>query len=399
MSNLNFSLISTIPLTKACQQFKEQCSFVDDVNIQQLNWQNAWSKLVHTSVSRIPEDVAEVGTTWIEDLRSMGTLHAFTQREVEAIGDRQAFIPASWNSCLDPKTGKVWSIPWTLDTRLIFYRKSILKKVGLDPYTAFDTDEAFKNTLQRLKKQGVPYPLTIPTRPNPTLLHVAASWVWDAGGSFLSLDGKKTGFAQPEALEGLQRYFELGQFLSPDARDLEAEQSDKLFSEGKAAVAISGPWLLFQSQSLLEDVGFTLLPGVPFIGGSNLVIWQHSVNLDASLALVEFLTNAPFQNTYFVGSGGMAGYMPTRLESLSSPAFAQDLRYRAISEGLKKGRSFKLIRGWGPLETRLNAMLSKTWSNIFSDPERDYRAIVDGDIKKMAGMLDVSLERHYGANM
>ena len=399
MPTLNFSLISSISLTEACQQFNQQRSLVDDINIQQLDWQNAWSKLVHTSVSHTPEDVAENGTTWIEDLRSTGALHAFTQREVEAIGDRQAFIPASWSSCIDPKTGQVWAIPWTLDTRLIFYRKSILKKIGIDPFAAFNTDEAFKNTLQKLKKQGIPCPLAIPTRQNPTLLHVAASWVWDAGGSFMSLDGKKTGFAEPEALEGLQRYFELGQFLSPDARDLEAEQSDGLFSEGKAAVAISGPWLLFQGQSLLEDVGFTLLPGVPFIGGSNLVIWQRSVDLNASLALVEFLTGAPFQGTYFVNSGRMAGYMPTRLDALSSPAFAQDLRYRTISDGLKKGRSFKLVPGWGMMEGRLNAMLSKTWSNIFSDPEKDYRAIVDDDIKKMARLLDFSLERLYGATM
>ena len=51
------------------------------------------------------------------------------------------------------------------------------------------------------------------------------------------------------------------------------------------------------------------------------------------------------------------------------------------------------------MEARLNAMLSKTWSNIFSEPEKDYRVIVDDDIKKMAHMLDVSLERLYGATM
>lgn len=81
--------------------------------------------------------------------------------------------------------------------------------------------------------------------------------------------------SDPEAQAGIQAYFELHRFLYPPARGLNIAGTDKLFLQGKAAAVISGPWLLrllAQETTPLPDVGIVRVPGIPFVGGTHLVI-------------------------------------------------------------------------------------------------------------------------------
>jgi multiple sugar transport system substrate-binding protein len=266
----------------------------------------------------------------------------------------------------------------------------MLVKAGLDPTIAFISDTAFKNTLLAIKDEGITYPLTMATSHTRMVLHTAASWVWEAGGDFITPDGRSTLVTTTESLAGFYQYFELSRFLTHETSRLNGEQSDMFFTQGKAAIAISGPWLLQQAADTPEEranIGVAPLPGVSFLGGSNLILWDQSINIQASMALIRFLTSKQFQSTYF----NRAGYFPSRLDVLSSPLYSQNPWYHSLSGNLLKGRSFLPLRLWGNVEDGLSRAIHQTWNEIFDSPDTDYHAIVDRNLKLINHRLSMTL--------
>ena len=49
-----------------------------------------------------------------------------------AFGGNQAFFESSWAINEMSEEKKIWSIPFTSETRVIYYRKDILRKVGIE---------------------------------------------------------------------------------------------------------------------------------------------------------------------------------------------------------------------------------------------------------------------------
>lgn len=62
------------------------------------------------------------------------------------------------------------------------------------------------------------------------------------GRDFITPDGKRTLFSQPEARTGLRQYFALGRYLAPAVRRLTGLQPDQQFlADPGTAMTISGP--------------------------------------------------------------------------------------------------------------------------------------------------------------
>jgi multiple sugar transport system substrate-binding protein len=359
------------------------------VQLQKQTWNTAWGELVRYSIYKNAPDVSEVGSTWIGDLIGMNTLRPFTQNEINTFGGAQAFFPSAWNSGVG-SDGQVWSIPWLIDSRLMYYRRDILEKAGIDPATAFQTHAALVATLERLEQAGVENPWAIPTHKTRMSLHNVASWVWGAGGQFVSPDGKRALFASPEALAGFRQYYELGRFLSPQARELDDVQSDRLFWKGQAAVTISGPWLMSEPTAdpqVIANTGVAFPPGIPFIGGSSLVIWQSSQSPREALSLVRFLTSQHVQSTYLT----TVGLLPARQEVFANLPNASNPAAKYIHQEIQTGRSFPLFPLWGLVEERLSSALGIIWQEINSTPELDLAELIERDLGLLARRLDLAL--------
>lgn len=388
MAVLELSSPSSLAFESAIDDFESQSGI--GLNLQRLNWENAWSDIIRMAIYRLPIDVSEVGSSWISELRAMGSLHAFTDKELEILGGEDVFLPASWQNCVSPQDGQVWAIPWTVDTRLIYYRRDLLERANVDPLTAFETNENMSNTLQTLREQGIQCPLTIPTCRSRIMLHTAAPWVWAAGGDFLSPDGRNSLFAQPEALKGFCQYYELGRFMIPEVQNLDSGGSEALFFEGGAAVTVSGPWMIKQrlADEVQANLGIALLPGVPFIGGTNLIVWNHSKDPGLALQLIAFLTSSAFQGTYFESQG----YLPSRLdELLSLPMFSNESR---LGERIQQGRTFRPLPLWGLVEERLSVCMQQIWHEIFeSSGDELCSAIVERNLLVLARRLNLTLEQ------
>jgi multiple sugar transport system substrate-binding protein len=245
-------------------------------------------------------------------------------------------------------------------------------------------------TLARLRNGGAAIPWVVPTRRTWMTLHNVAAWVWGHGGDFISPDGRQPLFNEPQARAGLKAYFALACHLAEDARSLNAFQSDELFWTGKAAVTLSGPWLLQEpaiDPALIATTGLVLPPGVPFVGGSHLMIWKHTWRAPQAVELVRFLTGLEFQRTY----AQRTGLLPVRLEALSSPISPSKAPSEHLARGLMEGRAFRPVPLWGLVEEKLVTAMAAIWEDVLSSAQPDLDAILDHHLAPLGHRLNWTL--------
>lgn len=362
------------------------------VRLRLLSWDNAWSELGKMARQGHGADVSELGSTWVGDLAGQGVLRPFAEDEIAALGTAAAYLPAAWRGGRLAGDGPVWAIPWLVGARLLFYRRAVLERAGVDPETAFRTAAALDETLNRLRDAGVEVPWIVPTGQTHTTLLNVASWVWGAGGDFITPDGRQTLFAQPAARTGLRAYFGLGRYLPPAVRHLRGVQPDAQFlSHPDTALTISGSWLfdMARAASLIAELGVALPPGPSFVGGSYLVIWKHTHEPEAAGALVRFLNQPAAQAAYARDTG----LLPARREALAEPPFADDPLWQQVITGVKSGRGFPVTRSWGLVEYRLVAAFSALWAETLAHPERDLDATLANHLTPLAQRLDALLSQ------
>ena len=360
------------------------------VRLRVLNWADAWSELVKVALYKQGPDVSEIGSTWLGDFARMLALHNFNTADIRSLGGADTFLPAIWSSAIQPEANQIWGIPWIADTRVIFYRRDYLQQAGIEEETAFQSHASLVDALEKLHQAGFAQPWTVPTHRSRMTLHNVASWVWGAGGSFLSPDGKQTDFASSESIQGITNYYSLARYLDRGALDLDDTQSDGLYASGKAAMTISGTWILSPQTTppnILANTGFAPPPGIPYVGGSHLVLWRHSSNENTALELVRYLCQPEIQNAYCQ----VIGLLPTKLDALASLTYNDSPFYHRLIEKLKSGRSFRPLPLWGMVEDKLTAALSQIWSDLIKDPNTDIASDVALTLQPLGRRLNIAL--------
>jgi multiple sugar transport system substrate-binding protein len=399
MTKVKFSFMSEDPnlteaWTSALTSFEAQHRY--SIETRTLSWEKAWAELVKVAVHRAGPDISEIGTTWTASFSSMEALRPFNEREVRSLGGSQAFLRSAWQTgSMQDAWGRqvTWAIPWITDTHVIYYRRDLLEKAGIDEASAFQTSEQLLDTIRRLQENGVAIPWVMSTVAATLTLHTLASWVWGAGGHFISPDGKRTRFGEPEARAGMYNYFRLHRYIPPPAQNLDDSQAGELFRRGEAAVTISGHWLLNAvhrhdaNPDVAANLGIALSPGIPFVGGSNLAIWKHCIHTKAAIDLVRFLTGREAQAEH----ASQAGVLPARAEVLDMPPFTTSPHYRVIGKSLRAGRGFHAAYMWGLVEEKLIDALGKLWADIFADPDLDPEKAIASKMEPLAQQLDRTL--------
>lgn len=364
------------------------------VRLTAFEWEDAWQRLVDIGLHQRGPDVSSVGSTWVAALAGMNALRSFSIREVKELGGEQVFMPNIWKSGLVATgDGQVASIPWSGYTRLIYYRRDWLQQVGVNETGAFQTPEKLVQTLKALQEGAFPSVWYTPAVGDTDTQHNIASWIWQAGGDFLSEDGKRVLLDQPVALAGMRKYFELFPYLTRE-KDLSGDELS-IFRRGKVAACIGGPsiWLyeIPSSEDTAPEVhqhtGVALPLGAPFIGASNLVIWKHTRQPELALELVRFLTSPAVQRIYVPKSG----LLPVRQDVLNAPPFSTDPIHQVMKQALHSGRYFPNTSKWGVIEDRLITAFGNVWNDILACEDVDVRAILHTHIVPLAKRLNVIL--------
>jgi multiple sugar transport system substrate-binding protein len=347
------------------------------VNIRPMSWKDAWSELLTCALYGKGPDVSHIGSTWSSSLLAMNALRPFSITEINKFGGSNAFHKACWQSCLDDGQ-TAFALPWEAYTHIILYRRELLQNAHVDEATAFKSAESMERTLIDLQASGVETPLILSIQGDLTgTLHRVSSWVWGAGGDYISPDGRRPLFGQPAALKGMSAFFNLYRFLGPSVRSLSWPEMVNYFFTNDVAVAILGikesyEWFMRKQTSteLLPEFGAAPMPGVPWVGGDNLVVWKHSLSYDheqVAVALASFLVDKAAQKEQTEYKNG--GFIPTRQDALAALPYPESRLTQAVHRTMELGRPYLGIGLWSKVENHLVMALDQVSQDIIAGKE------------------------------
>jgi multiple sugar transport system substrate-binding protein len=338
-----------------------------DVKVELVGWDVQLDRIRNAAVSGEGPDVTQAGTTQVPFFAALGGFDDL-QDKVSQIGGASAYAPGIWKTSQVEGQDGTWGVPWFTEARTIYYRKDALKAAGVDPATAFTSQDALKATLEKLKAVkeigGKPIsPFGGPGKKAYDLVHNLMPWVWDSGGAELSDDNKSSTINSPQAVQGVKFATDLVSEGLWDKSMLErdGQQVEDQFKGGRLGVFIGGPWVLQSAKRADDDtwsdaarknVGVAPMPGgsgnkgYTFIGGSNLMLFKSSKHQDAAWELIKYLSQDQVQTDY----AGLMGMFPARLKPQEAEGTV-DPDHEAFYAAIKdQGRSYAPIAQWAQVE-------------------------------------------------
>lgn len=357
-----------------------------NIEVHVTPYEQPWQEIMHTLLYGIGPDVSEVGSTWVRSLAGGNGLRPIG-KDVLPPGKMSLFVCPYW----DESQTEIFSVPFLAETRVIFYRRAALAAAGIDESSAFSTPRQFLETLRALKEQGYAAPLLLPLAERYENLSLVSSWVWGAGGEYVSTDGKKALFDQEAALQGLADYFALREYLPPNA--LEISNPAWEFVKSDYPITIGGPWVYYtlrenppQEGTLTEKFGVALPPGQTYQGGTNLVIWRGTRQPQLAEELAQYLTSFEFQSKW------KTNILPARRDVLSLPAYMEDPFLKVMVESTLKGRSYSNSPLWGVVEDRLSRELQRIWQVLLENPARTANDVLRESLLPLARRINATLQ-------
>jgi multiple sugar transport system substrate-binding protein len=319
------------------------------VKVQQLPLTAAHQKLLTAFAGNSTPDLSQLGNTWLPELVALHALEPL-QARVDHSGVVRAddYFASIWaTNVID---GTLYGVPWYVDTRLLFYRKDLLKKAGFDAPPR--TWAEWRNQLAALSDPAQHrYGILLPTNEYEQLMSLALQQpeplLRDGGryGNFESAGFKR-------ALGFYVDTFKLKQ--APAITNVEAGNPWTEFGRGVYAFYLSGPWNIGEFRTRLpatqqDDWATAPLPGpdgasagIGAAGGSSLVIFRASKHKDAAWQLIEYLSQPAVQQQFYE----LLGDMPPRRSSWEGGALRDDPKARAFREQLEQVKPTPPVPEW-----------------------------------------------------
>src|SRR5690606_14702126 len=100
------------------------------VEVQAIPWTAAHEKLLTAYAADAMPDLLQLGNTWIPEFAALGALEPLQPRtNASAVIDTADYFPGILDT--NRIDGQLLGVPWYVDTRLLFYRRDILRAAGV----------------------------------------------------------------------------------------------------------------------------------------------------------------------------------------------------------------------------------------------------------------------------
>lgn len=209
-----------------------------EVQWERFQWPDMRTKLIADfSVGNTPDLTAEPGG-WVQEFAQQGLLKPLDEY-IAADGAEMGY-PNDWQEYAVTRNmidGSYYGVQIHLTCATLVYNEDLLKEAGFDaPPTTW---EEFREVAMATAKQG-----RFGFAPNPVPAYYWP-WLFQAGAEYYDPETNTVTFDSPEAAEGLQFIADLihddkAAPLPVTGADYEGPQ--KLFTAGRAAMIITGPW-------------------------------------------------------------------------------------------------------------------------------------------------------------
>ena len=294
-----------------------------------------------------PPDLIEVQHGWVPEYAQAGLVLPLD----DVLRDKDDYFPAAldyvtWN-------GKVWAIPYRIETHAVIYNKGAFKAAGLDPdkppQTWSDLVAAAKKLTGKTAdgKDQYGFAITGGGEFGNTIFRTLP-FIWMNGGSIISDDMKKATVNQPAAVEAVKFYtdFLANKLSPPSTLQNDGIANRQLFIAGTVAMYQSGQ---FDIDSIRKgnpniDIGVAMIPHpdgketAAIVGGWSFVIPKDAKNPDETKKFIRFLAE-PDNMGFFTDT------FPARKSAMKLPRF-QDPILANFKAMLPYGRKMPPAKNW-----------------------------------------------------
>lgn len=325
------------------------------VNVQKMPFTVAHEKLLTAYAGETLPDLCQLGNTWIPEFAALNVLepldgYVSASKEV-VLDDYFEGILAS-NRIEDTLFG----IPWYVDTRLLYYRRDLLREAGFNEPP--QTWQQWSDMLGAIKNLVGPerYSVLLPLNEFEPLLVLALQQP-----SELLRDGGRWGNFRSEDFRRALTFYEsmFQRAWAPRMTNTQISNVWDEFGRGFFSFYISGPWNIAEFKRRLppsvqnEWMTATMPgpdgPGLSSAGGSSLVVFKTSQAKPEAWLLAEYLSRPPVQQRFYE----LTGDMPSRRSSWQMPALVESPYARAYLAQLDRVRSPPKVPEWERIATEM----------------------------------------------
>lgn len=275
--------------------------------------------------------------------------------------------------------GHVWGVPESVEAVTIMYNKALI--------TADQLPKTTDDLLAFNKAYSAAHPGSYGIVWNTTDPYFNADWFYGFGGFYTKEDGS-VGLNTPGALKA-------GQFISALRPTMPAQISydvaNSLFTEGKAAAIINGPWSYadyVDPKKANLQLGFALLPttggsaAAPFVGVKSLWVTKTAADPALDADLMMFYTNKANQ----IEMAGANKEIPANLAADNDPAVTGDPAIGGyamqVQNGVPLPNTPYMGKLWGPVGDALTA--------IWQGTQTPDKALADAQTAALQGIASLN---------
>lgn len=328
------------------------------VEVQQLPWTAAHEKLLTAFAGDVMPDIFQLGNTWVPEFKAIGALRALDgEVATSQLVTPADYFPGIWDTNI--VDGKLWGVPWYVDTRVMFYRRDMLARAGYakPPQNWADWMKA----MTAIKRIVGPdnYAILLPSDEFEPLLALALQ----QDEPLLRDGGRYGNFRTPGFRRSLQLYADMyAQKLAPLNRITNVYHE---FGMGYVSFYISGPWNMGEFKRRLpaeqQDSWMTaILPGpsgpaASVAGGSSLVLAASSKHQRAGWQLIEYLSRTDTMARFHE----LTGDLPPRRSNWSHLRLAGDKYAQAFGEQLERVKPAPKVPEWEQIATEMRLVTER----------------------------------------
>jgi multiple sugar transport system substrate-binding protein len=309
-----------------------------EVRVQQLPWNTAHQKLLTAFAGGATPDLCQLGNSWIPEFAALEALEPLeTSVAGSSVVASADYFPGIWQT--NVVEGRLYGVPWYVDTRLLFYRRDLLAQAGFPSPPR--TWSEWRQMLAAIKARVGPdrYSVLLPLNEFEPLLVLALQQpepLLRDGGRFGNFESP--GFHR--ALEFYREAFTNG--WAPPVENTQVPNAWEELGRGYYSFYISGPWSIGEfKRRLPPEQQATWMtapmpgpegPGASLAGGSSLVMFRRSHHKPEAWLLLEFLSSPATQRRFYA----LTGDLPPRRSTWEAPELADNVYARAFREQLEQ---------------------------------------------------------------